>query len=108
MQNYIQKGDTITFTSAEAVASGQGVLMGALFGIASTSAAAGAPFEAALSGVYDLPKAADAIAAGDRLYWAVDADVVTTTAEGNTLIGAATEAAADAAAYVRVRLNGVA
>lgn len=108
MRNFIQKGDTITFTSADAVQSGQGVVMGALFGVAGSAAPADTPFEAALVGVFELPKAAGAIGAGVKVYWASATGNVTTTASGNKLIGAATEAAADGATSVRVRLNGAA
>ncbi|TRD22095.1 DUF2190 family protein [Palleronia caenipelagi] len=106
MRNYIQKGDTLTFTSADPVTSGQGVVMNALFGIAATSAAANQPFEASVVGVFELPKVAGAIAPGAKVYWKADTANVTTTATGNKLIGAATEAAADTATTVRVRLNG--
>lgn len=108
MKNFVQPGDSLTFTSGAAVSSGQGVVMGALFGVAASAAEAGDPFEAAVVGVFELPKAAGAIAAGMRVYWSAGAGNVTTTASGNTLIGAATEAAADTATTVRVRLNGVA
>lgn len=106
MRNFIQKGDTLDFTSAAPVVSGQGVIMGDLFGIAATNAEAGASFSAAVVGVFELPKAAGAIAQGARVYWAADPGNVTTTPDGNMLIGAATEAAADGATVVRVRLNG--
>ncbi|MCB1349291.1 MAG: DUF2190 family protein [Maritimibacter sp.] len=106
MRNYIQNGDTITFTSSEAVQSGQGVVMGALFGIAASDAAADEAFEAAVTGVFELPKAAGVISAGAKVYWKADTENVTTTATGNQLIGAATAAAADAATTVAVRLNG--
>lgn len=106
MRNFVQSGDTLTFTSAEAVQSGQGVLMNALFGVAASAADAGAPFEAAVVGVFELPKVAGAIEAGAKVYWKADTANVTTTASGNKLIGAATETAGDGATMVRVRLNG--
>jgi len=108
MKNFVQTGNTLTFTAADPVTSGQGVVMGALFGIAATSAAAGVPFEASLTGVYTLPKAEDDIAAGAALYWDDAEGLVTTDDDegGNLLIGAATEAAGTGAASVPVRLNG--
>lgn len=108
MRNFVQTGDTLTFTSPDPVASGQGVIMNALFGVAASAADAGDPFEAAVVGVFELPKTAGAIDAGAKVYWKADTANVTTTASGNKLIGAATEAAADAATKVRVRLNGTA
>jgi predicted RecA/RadA family phage recombinase len=106
MRNFIQRGDSLTFTSADAVAAGQGVKMGALFGIAATDAAPGEAFEASIVGVFELPKAAGVIAAGAKVYWKSETSNVTTTATGNTLIGATTVAAADGATTTEVRLNG--
>ncbi|KIN73261.1 DUF2190 family protein [Sulfitobacter guttiformis] len=108
MRNFIQPGDTLTFTSSDPVNSGQGVMMNSLFGVAASAAAAGDPFEAAVVGVFELPKTAGAITPGAKVYWKADTADVTTTASGNKLIGAATEAATDGANLVRVRLNGAA
>lgn len=106
MRNFIQRGDALTFTSVDAVAAGEGVTMGALFGIAATDAAPGETFEASLVGVFELPKAAGVITAGAKVYWKSDTSNVTTTAAGNKLIGASTIAAADGATTTEVRLNG--
>ncbi|KPQ07472.1 MAG: hypothetical protein HLUCCA12_06545 [Rhodobacteraceae bacterium HLUCCA12] len=108
MKNFVQTGNTLTFTAADPVTAGQGVVMGALFGIAASSAATGESFEAALTGVFTLPKAEDDIATGAALYWdEAQGLATTTTAEGaNPLIGAATEAAGTSASTVRARLNG--
>jgi len=110
MKNYIQKGDTITFTTQSPVFSGQGVLQGALFGVAATNADIGEDFEASLVGVYALPKAAgeDAMAPGDPVYWSDDLGRVTTSNTNTKRIGAATQAASADAGTVNVRLNGVA
>lgn len=52
------------------VTSGQGVLVGNLFGVAATTAAEGDSVEMATVGVYELPKLASAvIAAGARIAW---------------------------------------
>ncbi|QEW19006.1 hypothetical protein LA6_001185 [Marinibacterium anthonyi] len=106
MKNYIQAGNVITFTAAETIVSGQGVLQGAFFGVAATDAASGNDFEAAVTGVFELPKAAGALTKGQKVYWNTTNANVTGTASGNTLIGAVTEAAADAATTAVVRLNG--
>ncbi|MBC7286006.1 DUF2190 family protein [Hoeflea sp.] len=108
MKNFVQPGATITFTAAAPVASGDGVLMGTLFGVASTSAEIGMPFEAALSGVFSLPKEAVVMTAGAAVYWNATAGNATTVATGNKLIGATTEAATSGATAARIRLNGVA
>lgn len=108
MRNFVQPGDTLTFISPDPVTPGQGVVMNALFGVATSAGGANDPFEAAVVGVFELPKAAGAIEAGAKVYWKADTANVTTSATGNKLIGAATEDAADAATTVRVRLNGMA
>jgi predicted RecA/RadA family phage recombinase len=108
MRNFLHSGNFLTFTAEDSVASGQGVMQGALFGIATTRAAVGENFEAALTGVFDLPKATGALTKGQKIYWDDSANNVTGTATGNALIGATTEAATTDAPTVAVRLNGVA
>lgn len=107
MKNYIQAGNTLTFTATTDVASGDGVQEGALFGIAAISAAVGEEFEADIVGVFDLPKGSGAITKGAKVYWKASPGEITTTVTGNSLVGAATEPAADGETIVRVRLNGV-
>ena len=106
MKNFIHPGNILTFTAAEAVASGQGVLQGALFGVAATSAEAGEDFEAQVVGVFELPKTGGAITKGAKVYWSSADSAVTGTASGNKLIGAAVMAASAGAGVTRVRLNG--
>ncbi len=107
MRNYIQPGNTITLAAPYAVTSGGGLLVGAIFGVASADAASGEAVEACLVGVVDLAKAdAEAWNPGDKVHWD-DANRVATTAEaGNTLIGVGVAAAAADAATGRIRLNG--
>ena len=105
MKNYVQLGDTLTLVAPRAVASGAGLLVGALFGVATADAAQGANVETLTRGVVDLPKAAGAVTQGQKLYWDNAAFVVTTVAGGNTLIGVATQAAAAGDAIARVKLN---
>lgn len=106
MRNFLQHGETLTFTNLDAVLSGQGVTMGAIFGIAATDAAPNEPFAARLVGVFELPKVAGIIEAGAKVYWKSDTLNVTAIATGNQLIGAAIVHAADAATTTEVRLNG--
>lgn len=109
MKNYVQPGNTISLTAPYAVASGDGLLVGSIFGVAACSAALGETVEAALVGVFDLKKvASQAWAAGDKVYWDNTNKETTKTATANTLIGIATEAVAGGAGDVigRVRLNG--
>ncbi|MBF0117165.1 MAG: DUF2190 family protein [Magnetococcales bacterium] len=107
MKNYVQPGDTITVIAPVAVNSGDGLLVGALFGVALATAAINTNVEVLTEGVVDLPKAAVAVTQGAKVYWDNTAKNVTTTATNNTLIGCAIPAAAVGDAIVRVRLNGV-
>lgn len=109
MKNYVQPGNTITLTAPYAVTSGDGLLVGAIFGVAAGTAILGDPVETAVEGVYDLKKvASQAWAAGDKIYWDNTAKNTTKTLTSNTLIGVATEAVAGGATDLigRVRLNG--
>ena len=105
MKNYIQPGKTLTLTAPYAVTSGQGLLVGSLFGVASGSAAIDTPVEATTEGVYELAKvSAQAWAVGVAIYWDDTARLATTVATGNTFIGYATQAAANPSAIGIVKL----
>lgn len=109
MKNYVEPGNTITLTAPYAVTSGDGLLVGAIFGVAAGTAASGDPVETAVVGVYDLKKvASQAWAVGDKIYWDNTAKNTTKTLTSNTLIGVATDVVAGGATDLigRVRLNG--
>ncbi|MCR8724134.1 DUF2190 family protein [Frigidibacter sp. ROC022] len=109
MKNYVQPGNTLTLTAPHAVASGDGLLVGSIFGVAAGDAESGATVEAALTGVFDLIKVgSQAWAVGDKVYWDDTNKRCTTVATDNTLIGVAVEAVAGGAGDTtgRVRLNG--
>jgi predicted RecA/RadA family phage recombinase len=108
MRNFVQPGHTVTLPAPlGGCSSGDGILVGALFGIAAYNALAGADVETSLEGVYTLPKAAGVLAAGQKVYWDPGSrNVAAAAASGRVLIGAAVAAAGGADATVRVRLNG--
>lgn len=110
MKNFIQSGHHIDITApAGGVSSGDGVIVGSLFGIATTDAAEGETVLLTTTGVFDLPKLASAvIAAGDRVAWDVTAGQVNLPGTGRFPIGIAIAAAGNGVAVVRVRLDGVA
>jgi predicted RecA/RadA family phage recombinase len=111
MKNFVSQGNTLAITAAAAIASGDGVLTGSLFGVAAGDIAVGEEGIVNLTGVYDLPKAASqAWTVGAKVYWDNANKRCTTAASGNTLIGAAVLAVGGTASEVvgRVRLNGVA
>jgi predicted RecA/RadA family phage recombinase len=109
MKNFIQRGDVITITAPTGgVASGQGVLVGNLFGVSATTVAEGESAEIATVGVYELPKLVSAvIAAGVRVAWDDTAKQVVLPDTGMVPVGIATLAAGNGVATVRVRLDGV-
>jgi predicted RecA/RadA family phage recombinase len=88
MKNTVADGQTVTITAGADIESGQGVLTGAIFGVAITDIANGAEGVVAVEGVFTLPKAASqAWAQGVKVYWNNTAKNCTTTATSNTLIG---------------------
>ncbi|GIK80952.1 MAG: hypothetical protein BroJett024_20570 [Alphaproteobacteria bacterium] len=108
MKNYVQPGNTIPLTAPYDVASGDGLLVGSIFGVATSAALNGEAIEAALVGVFDLKKVgSQAWAAGDKIYWDNTAKETTKTTTSNTLIGVAIEAVGSGAGETigRVRLN---
>jgi predicted RecA/RadA family phage recombinase len=108
MKNYVQEGDVLTVTAPYAVISGAGLLVGALFGIATCNAANGAPVDIMPEGVFDLTaNAVDAGATGTKVYWDNVNKRITTTAAGNTLVGVLVLDKANGDATARVYVDGV-
>ena len=111
MKNFVQPGANLTLPAPYARASGEGALIGSIFGVASVDVANGVDAVFVTEGVFDLAKAASqAWTVGAKVYWDNTAKNCTTTASANTLIGVATAAAASGAGLVigRVRLGIVA
>lgn len=110
MRNYIQPGDSLAVAVpyAAGVSSGDGVLVGALFGVAAVDGAQNAVIECQTKGVFDLAKEpALAITAGARVFWDNTNRRITTSATGNFAVGIAAQAALAADATVRVVLMRV-
>jgi len=108
MKNFVQKGDVVTLIAPRDLASGDAVLVGAVFAVATTAAVSGASVECERKGVFDLPALnTDTLAAGAKVYWDETNHRITTTASGNTLVGAATVAKTSGATVARVLLDGV-
>ena len=110
MQNYIQNGHVITVTTpAGGILSGEGLIVGNIFGIAAYSAAEGDPLELATTGVYKLPKATAAVlTVGARVAWDNTAKNINVPGAGRFPVGVATEASGNGVTGVAVRLDGVA
>lgn len=108
MKNFKSQGNTLTFTAGAAYSSGDGVLVGTIFGVAAGDIANGAEGVINLDGVYELTKAASqAWTVGAPIYWDATGAKTTNVADGNTLIGSAVLAVGSGAGETlgQVRLN---
>src|SRR6266536_5819573 len=90
-KTYIQPGQTITIAAPTGgVLSGDGVLIGTLFGIAQYDAVEGADVEILTEGVIEIGKtSALQIGVGDRLFWDATNKVVSKTATAQVCVGVA-------------------
>ena len=106
MKNYVQEGENLSVPAPYAVAPGDGVLVGFLFGFAQIAAAIGALVPIMTWGVVDAKKTAgNTFAIGDLVYWDNNARSLTSTAAGNRRVGVAFRAALAGHATLRVRLD---
>ncbi len=110
MQSYIQNGHVITVAApAGGAASGEGLIVGNIFGVAAYSAAVGEPVELATTGVFQLPKATAAVlTVGARVAWDNTTKNINVPSAGRFPVGVATEDAGNGTTIVAVRLDGVA
>lgn len=109
MKNYVQKGENITVTAAAAATSGDGILIGSLFGIAAGDAGIGDDLDLVTVGVFSMAKVAtDVFAVGGVVYWDDAAGLVTTNDDtgSNPTVGIAVTVAGNPSGSVNVRLNG--
>jgi predicted RecA/RadA family phage recombinase len=107
MKAYVQPGKSLTVTApAGGVLSGQGILIGTLFGIAQYDAVEGAELEILTEGVVEIGKtSALQIDVGDRLFWDATNKVVNKTATAQVCVGIAVAAAANPSGSVRIKLG---
>lgn len=107
-RTFVQPGETITVTAPYDVASGAGVLVGLVFGVALFAATAGSPVEIRRLNVWDIAKAPGQawVAWTTKLYWDNTARVVTSTVGSNTPIGVAAQSQASADVIGRIMLTG--
>jgi len=102
-----QPGQVLDYTAGANIAVGDGVLVGARFGVALTAIANGKTGSVQVTGVFSVPKlSTDVIAQGALVYWDNTNKRMTTTASGNTQAGYAFAAAAASTTVVSVKLNG--
>ncbi len=103
MKNFVQPGVNIAVIAPYAVTSGQGLLDGVEFSVASTDIANGAAGIGVTEGVFTLPTAAVVITRKTIAYWDNAARLATNVAGGNTKIGIF-QASATASAGAPVKL----
>jgi predicted RecA/RadA family phage recombinase len=93
MENFVQRDDQdngLVVTAPYARSSGEGVLVGAMFGVCVDAASSGASVVVKRYGVYTLPKATGAgenPSAGAVVYWNDSNKNITTTSTSNTRVG---------------------
>ena len=105
MINFIQEGETLTVTAPYALSSGDGCLVGNIFGVASTDALISTSVEIVREGVFDLKKTNNlAVSQGDLLYWDDSAKELTKTSS-NTPVAVAAVTAVTASTVVRAVLR---
>ncbi|PYG29972.1 DUF2190 family protein [Pelagimonas varians] len=108
MKNYIQPGGHLTLAAPRILKSGEGALVGDIFGVAQAAAQSGEDTVLIRHGVFELAKSsAQAWTRGAKIYWDNTNFRCTTAASGNTLIGAATAVANNPSDTGRVLLDGV-
>lgn len=107
MKNYVNQGVNLTIAAPYDRSSGEGALVGTIFGVAQEDVTSGNDVVLVRRGVFELAKvSAQAWTLGAKLYWDDTAKNCTTTASGNTLIGAAAAAAANPSSTGTVLLDG--
>ena len=109
MKNFVQDGEIIeVIAPTGGVTSGDGVLIGALFGVAAATGAEGAAVNIVTEGVFMLPKLSTAVfAAGGKVSWDDTNSRCDAPGTGLYPVGAATVAAGNGTTTVKVRLDGV-
>lgn len=105
MKNFIQDGKHLDIVGPSGgVSSGDGVLIGNIFGVASTDIAEDAVGVIVTEGVFELPKVAGALSAGDIVRWNTSLLKVTTTVSTFLQIGVVVEDAESGDATCKVKL----
>ena len=97
MAKSIQHGEVISVTAPYAVVSGDGCLVGSLFGVANTTAAISTAVELTRLGVFPITAlTTDTAVVGAKAYWDNTNRRITTTVGTNVLVGV----------FTFVKLNG--
>jgi len=107
MKKFIQNGDYLDVIAPADIKSGEGLLIGGLFGVAVTDIDSGKAGVLAIKGVYNLAKveADGGSAAWAPAYWDATAKKVTGVSSGNTLVGLFAEENLTADKFAKVLVN---
>lgn len=107
MKNFVQTGDVLDLAAPYAVSSGDGALVGGVFGVAVGTLGNGETGAFRRVGVHKITAlGTDVIAQGAKVYWDNTNKRITSTASGNTLVGAAVAAKANGETTCTVLLDG--
>lgn len=105
-KNFIQNGDTIDFIAAQAIKSGEVVVLGSLIAIAVTDIENQATGTGIVNGVWRVKaKQSDNITQGAVLYWDVAQKEATTTKGSNAVLGKAWNNSGTSSVEVDVKIN---
>src|SRR4051812_29049546 len=110
MKNFIQSGNSITIQASQDLSSGQGLLIGDVFGVVANGARAGENAELYVVGIFELPKSVLEIKNCSKLFWdptIAPLGAVTTDGKDKKVIGVSCESAQGNQPVVQVRLNSV-
>lgn len=106
MKNFIQPGNSIDFTAGADLVSGQGLLIGSLFGVVTGAVANGEKGALLIEGVVELPKnTATAFAVGAPVEWDDTAKELVAAAAGDIDVGYAVEAKLAADTTLKIKLS---
>jgi predicted RecA/RadA family phage recombinase len=108
MNNFVHDGNTVVVPAPREVFSGDGVQVGALFGIAATWAPMGQQVALSLRGVFEIKKVANEYwPVGARVYWDDTQHIFCADPANAAFVGVAVgETKMEAPGVGRIRLNG--
>ncbi len=108
MKNFVQKGDVLDLSIPDGRLSGQGVLVGSIYGIAAESNESGSAAirAVAVEGVVEVAKlAADNMSVGDKVNWNDSNLEVQLATSDLDNVGTVVEAAAASSTVVKIKLT---
>lgn len=106
MKNFVQPGNSLDLAAPNDVSSGDGAIVGSIFGIASNDALSGETLSFGVEGVYEIAKlSTDVVAAGDKLNWNDTNKELQLATSDLDNVATAVEAAGNGVAVVKAKLT---